>query len=108
MSYSKDKELVFVKRLDIHGMMHEDVYESAHLEILPPSQQSGVSALSSFDDNGLWRVTCLNTQKTMLLYNDPRHWNTSLRSEFIESKLGLWDKSYYGYNRTEAAENYRR
>ena len=73
------KELVFIKRLDLYGRMEEDVYETAHLEILPPSHRSGVSCLSSYDDNGIWRVTCLNTTKTFLLYNDPRHWNSSLR-----------------------------
>lgn len=47
----------------------------AHLEVLPPSTRTGVSALSSYDENGLWRITCLNTQKTMLVYDNPKHWN---------------------------------
>lgn len=55
----------------------------AHLEILPPNQRSGVGHLSSQDEDGLWRITCLNTRKTMLLYNDPAHWNYNLREEFF-------------------------
>jgi hypothetical protein len=31
MSYSKDKELIFVKRVDLHGVTYEEVYEVAHL-----------------------------------------------------------------------------
>lgn len=64
--------------------------------------------LSSQDEDGLWKVTCMNTQKTFLLYNDPNHWNSELRHEFLKNRLGMWDKSYYGYNRKEEAENERR
>ncbi len=71
----------------------------AHLEIIPPSQRSGVGALSSQDEDGLWTITCLNTQKTFLLYNNPKNWNLDLREEFFKRTLGLWDKSYYGYTR---------
>lgn len=103
MSYSKDKELVFIRRVDQHGILYEEVYETAHLEIVPPSQKSGVADLSSQDENGLWRITCMSTQKNFLLYNDPNHWNTSLRDEFLKNRMGMWDKSYYGYTRKEAA-----
>lgn len=80
----------------------------AHLEILPPSHRAGVSALSSQDEDGLWRITCMNTQNTMLVYNNPKNWNTELRDEFFKKTLGLWDKSYYGFTRDEEAENKRR
>lgn len=95
------QELIFVKRVDMHGFIEEEVYETAHLEIMPPSAKSLVGSLSSQDSDGLWRITCLNSQKTMLMYNDPRHWNSSLRDDFFKNHLNLWDKSYYGYNRTE-------
>lgn len=77
----------------------------AHLEVLPPSNRAGVSALSSYDENGLWRITCLNTQKTMLVYDNPKHWNLELREAFFKKILNLWDKSYYGFTRDEEAEN---
>jgi len=31
VSYSKDKELLFVKRVNNFGTLEEDVYETAHL-----------------------------------------------------------------------------
>lgn len=104
VSYSKDKELLFVKRINNYFMVEEDVYETAHLEILPPRQRSAVKDLSSQDSDGLWRITCLNTKNTLLLYNDEQYWNRKLKTEFINSKLNFWDKSYYGYNRKESAE----
>lgn len=55
----------------------------AHLEILPPNQRSGVGDLSSQDDDGLWRMTCLNKGKQFLLYNNKDHWNLNLRGEFF-------------------------
>jgi phage terminase large subunit-like protein len=39
------------------------------------------------------------------MYNNPKFWNASLREDFLQKRLNLWDKSYYGYNREEAAEN---
>ena len=50
----------------------------------------------------------MNTQRNFLLYNDPNHWNSDLRTQFIKNRLGMWDKSYYGFTRNEAAENERR
>lgn len=50
----------------------------------------------------------MNTQKTMLAYNNPKHWNQELRAQFFKKTLGLWDKSYYGYNRQEEADNNKR
>eukprot|EP00178_Gracilaria_changii_P022966 TRINITY_DN6879_c0_g1_i1.p1 TRINITY_DN6879_c0_g1~~TRINITY_DN6879_c0_g1_i1.p1 ORF type:complete len:117 (-),score=5.34 TRINITY_DN6879_c0_g1_i1:88-438(-) len=101
VSYSKDKELLFVKRINNYGQLEEDVYEVAHLEILPPRQRSAVQDLSSQDADGLWRIACLNTKRTILLYNNDQYWNRKLKTEFINSKLNFWDKSYYGYNRKE-------
>ncbi len=66
---------------------------------MPPTHRSSVGDLSSQDEDGLWRITCMNTQKRFLVYNDENHWNSTLRAEFLKNKLGLWDKSYYGYTR---------
>lgn len=101
VSYSKDKELLFVKRVNNFGGVEEDVYETAHLEILPPRQRGGVQDLSSQDADGLWRITCLNSQRNILLYNNDAYWNRKLKGPFLQSFLNLWDKSYYGYNRQE-------
>ena len=75
---------MFVKRVDLHGVTYEEVYETAHLEIVPPSQKSGVADLASYEEDGLWRVTDLNTGKFLFVYNDKNHWNHNLREEFFQ------------------------
>lgn len=79
------QELIFVKRVNNYGMVEEDVYETAHLEILPPRQRSGVQDLSSQDADGLWRITCLNSQRNILLYNNDAFWNRKLKGPFLQS-----------------------
>lgn len=92
----------------MHGSVYEEVYEVAHLEILPPSVKSGVAHLSSQDEDGLWRITCMNSLREMLVYNNNNNWNRDLKDAFIRGRLSMWDKSYYGYNRDEKTENERR
>ena len=82
--FYKKQELLFVKRIDLHGVTYEEVYETAHLEIVPPAQRSGVADLSSYDEDGIWRITDLNTGKFLLAYNDKNHWNLHLRDEFFQ------------------------
>lgn len=65
--------------MSTYGQIVEEIFETAHLEILPPKQRSGVKDLSSQDEDGIWRVTCLNTGRCILLYNDPAHWNRKLK-----------------------------
>jgi hypothetical protein len=79
------QELLFVKRVNNYGMLVEDVYETAHLEILPPRQRSAAQDLSSQDADGLWRITCLNSQRSLLLYNNDQFWNRKLKTAFINS-----------------------
>jgi len=76
---------LFVKRINNYFQVEEDVYETAHLEILPPRQRSAVQDLSSQDTDGLWRITCLNTKNSILLYNDEQYWNKKLKTEFLNS-----------------------
>lgn len=78
---------MFVKRVNNYGMVEEDVYETAHLEILPPRQRSGAKDLSSQDPDGLWRITCLNSHRNILLYNNDQNWNKKLKSEFLHTVL---------------------
>jgi len=66
-------------------MLEEDVYETAHLVILPPRQRAGVQDLSSQDADGLWRITCLNSHRNLLLYNNDSFWNRKLKADFLNS-----------------------
>lgn len=68
-------------------MTYEEVYETAHLEIVPPAQKTGVADMSAYDEDGIWRVTDMNTGKFLLLYNDPDHWNYKLREEFFQKVI---------------------
>jgi len=47
LQYSKDKELLFVTRISPYGSTEEEVYEMAHLEVLPPSVKSSLPNLSA-------------------------------------------------------------
>lgn len=78
-----------MKRVNNYGMVEEDVYETAHLEILPPRQRSGVQDLSSQDEDGLWRITDLNTRRNILLYNNDAFWNRKLKASFINSVINV-------------------
>lgn len=72
MQYSKDRELLFVTRVGAFGGSEEEVYETAHLEFLPPSVRSGVGHLVSQEADGIWDITCMNTQNTLSLYNEDK------------------------------------
>lgn len=61
LQYSKDKELLFVTRVSPYGALEEEVYEMAHLEVLPPSVKSALKYMSAQDEDGLWDITCMNT-----------------------------------------------
>lgn len=103
------QELLFVKRINNYGILEEDVYETAHLEILPPRQRSAVQDLSSQDSDGLWRITCLNSLRSILLYNDDRHWNKKLKADFLQSvPLPLSRNSTSGTRATTATTARRR
>ena len=84
-------------------MLEEDVYETAHLEILPPRQRTAVQDLSSKDADGLWRIACLNSKRTILLYNEDQYWNRKLKADFINSvSLGLYRNLTSGTRATMA------
>ena len=72
MQYSKDKELIFVTRLSPFGGAEEEVYETAHLECLPPSVKAGIKHLSMQDSDGIWDITDMNSQEVMALYNEDK------------------------------------
>lgn len=90
MQYSKDKELLFVTRISPYCSIEEEVYETAHLEMLPPSVKSGLAQFSIQDKDGLWELTCMNTQRFFVLYNENKYWNPALKQEFLQKTMGLW------------------
>lgn len=107
MSYSVDKELVFLKRVGTFGRLHEEVVEVAHLEVPPSNSMARMRDISSQCPDGIWHLTNLgsaNYLDSILLYNNDKYWNPKLKDEFLRGRLGLWDKDVYGYNRQESKD----
>lgn len=103
VQYSKDRELLFVTRVSAYSSTMEEVYEVAHLERLPPSVLTGVQHLSAQADDGLLDVTCMNSQRNLVFYNENKYWNPSLKGEFLARVTNLWTRDYAGENREEQA-----
>lgn len=106
VQYSKDKELIFVTRVSPYSSTMEEVYEVAHLERLPPSVRSSVQHLAAQDQNGLFDVTCMNTQKSLAFYNQDKYWNPAVKSEFLSRVTNLWTRDVSGLNREEVSERH--
>lgn len=82
MSYSVDKELIFLKRVGLLGRLREEVVETAHLEFPPPTAVSRMGDLSSQDPNGIWSLVntaSVNYLDSILLYNNDKYWNPKLK-----------------------------
>lgn len=43
-----------------------------HLEIVPPAVRGSVQNMSSQDEDGLWQITCLNTQTRIYAYKEDK------------------------------------
>ena len=79
----------------------------AHLEILPPSIKSGVKDLPSYDDVGLWEVTCLNSGKSFFTYSEEKYWNLENKDDFFRRVLKIWDKDTLVKGSTEQNKEQR-
>lgn len=101
MQFSKDKELLFVTRISPFGSLEEEVYETHHLEVLPPSVKTGVKDLSSQDKDGLWDITCLASHKNLVVYNEDKYWNPSIRKEFFDKVMNFWTPDLISPSRSE-------
>lgn len=101
LQYSKDKELLFVTRISPYCSLEEEVYEVHHLEILPPSVKAGVAHLSSQDDDGLWDINCLASHRNLVVSNEDKYWNTSLKKEFFDKVMNFWTPDVIKPSRAE-------
>lgn len=104
--FSKDRELLFVTRVSPYGSTDEEVYEMAHIEILPPSVKSAIGLLSSQDNDGLYDASCLNTQRSLLFYGDQKYWNPSERKNFFDRTMNLFTADYVAQPRYSDAETF--
>lgn len=106
LQYSKDKELLYVTRINRVCALEEEAFEVQHLEILPPSVKAGVSDMSSQDYDGLYDIVCMNSHKTIVVYNEEKYWNPSLRKEFFDKVMNYWTPDLIPQSRTEQILNY--
>jgi len=60
-----------------------------------------VQHISAQDEDGLWDVTCMNSQRSLVFYNENKYWNPQLKREFWSKTMNLWTKDYVGFNRVE-------
>jgi len=105
MQFSKDKELLFVTRISPLGALEEEVYETHHLEVLPPSVKTGTKDLSSQDQDGLWDITCLSTHRNLVVYNEEKYWNPSERKDFFDKVMNFWTPDLIEPSRIEDYKN---
>lgn len=90
MTYSKDKDLVFVHKQNGLWNEHETVYEVHHLEQMVPASVAGVKNLSMQREDGILTVHCMATKNMLKFYNEDRYWNVEAKEEFMNSTNSLW------------------
>lgn len=64
----------------------------AHLEVLPPSVKSALPFLSAQDDDGLWDVSCMNTQTNLVVSAEDKFWAPGHKKDFFNRVTGLWQE----------------
>lgn len=75
-----------------------------HLEIVPPAVRGSVQNMSSQDEDGLWQITCLNTQTRIYAYKEDKYWNPELKAAFLKRVTRLWDDSFWDKSRNVPEE----
>ena len=88
MQYNKERDLLFVTRLKggFFKTKIEEVYEVAHLQVLPTSLKSDVD----LSDNKFSTISCMNTLDSFIVSLDKKYWNPELRMNFQKGLYGLW------------------
>jgi hypothetical protein len=101
VQYNKDKELVFVTRVSPYCSIEEEVFELQHLEVPPPSVKVGTKDLSSQDKDGLWDLICMASHRHVVMYNEDKYWNPTLRKEFFDKIMNYWSPDIVEGSRLE-------
>lgn len=98
MTYSKDKDLVFVYRPDGFWNEHEYVYETHHLEQMVPSPVTSFQNLTMQREDGILTVHCMSTKDYLKFYSEDKYWNAELKNEFISQTRTMWKGNACKYN----------
>lgn len=91
MQFNKNRDLVFVTKVggNFFAKEVEEVYETTHLQVLPPSVQTGFRDVS---DRKLFTIHCLNQTTSFRVYSDPSYWNPELKDDFYGHLFHLWEE----------------
>merc|ERR1719264_2471829 len=89
MQYNKDQDLVFVtkSRGTFWQRRSEEVYETAHLQVLPPTTQCDLGDLAT---DRIVTMTDMNSQDSFILYKDAKFWHPEHGDEFKSGIHELW------------------
>ena len=91
MQFNKNRDLVFVTQVGgtFFAKEIEEVYETSHLQVLPPSVQTGFRDVS---DRKLFTIHCMNQSTSFRVYTDSSYWNPELKEEFQGHLFHLWEE----------------
>lgn len=91
MQFNKNRDLVFVTKVGgtFFAKETEEVYETTHLQVLPPSVETGYMDVS---ERKVFTISCMASHVNFRVYNNPSYWNPELREEFYEHLHHLWEE----------------
>lgn len=89
MQFNAEKDLLFISKAEGSFFIYEEeeVYEVAHLQVLPPTPRTG---LDNAEHGTYFTLSCMNTQENMILKKDPKYWNPELYKDFKNHIYYLW------------------
>jgi hypothetical protein len=89
MQFNKNRDLVFVTKVGgvFMNKPYEEVYETTHLQVLPPSPASGFALAS---DREVFTINCMASHESFRVMNNPEYWNPELKGEFYRHLHSLW------------------
>jgi hypothetical protein len=91
MQFNKNRDLVFVSKVGgtFFAKEIEEVYETTHLQVLPPSVKTGFEGVST---RAIFRISCMASHESFSVYTNPQYWNPELKEEFQDHLHHLWEE----------------
>lgn len=91
MQFNKNRDLVFVTKVGgtFFAKEIEEVYETTHLQVLPPSVETGYMDVN---DRKLFTISCMTSHVNFRVYKNPSYWNPELKEEFFGHLHHLWEE----------------
>lgn len=89
MQFNKNRDLIFVTKVGgvLFPKEYEEVYETTHLQVLPPSPGSGFEIVS---ERKIFTINCMNSHESFRVCSDKSYWNPDLQLSFFNHLHSLW------------------